>query len=88
MMSSPFALLREARRGVRREWYAKNMAALAKAGLHYITVRDGWHVVVALAQGVDFWPSTGKWRSRSDGKCGRGVRSLLNAFGREEARAK
>lgn len=36
------------------------------------------HVVVVNK--FDFWPSTGKWRERGNGRTGRGVQSLMRAI--------
>jgi len=37
-----------------------------------------------VADRIDFWPSTGKWRERGTGRQGRGVRRLMDYLKRQD----
>lgn len=59
---------------------------LEKAGLEYTTANDGIHLRVQLDDGnmLDFWPTTGNWKT-SDGHKDTGISSLLNYARMHEA---
>ena len=51
---------------------------LWQAGIAFDARNDGAHLIVhGPAHTTDFWPGTGKYIRRSDGRTGRGVRNLL-----------
>lgn len=59
------------------------MVAKAKRELNYATVlytvsNGDTHFIVAYTKGlIDFWPTTGKWKSRNSGEKGNTLHSLL-----------
>ena len=67
----------------RAESRARNVAALNKAGIPYVSKNGGAHLIVAEA--VDWWPGTGLWHSRTLPTKGYGLRSLLEFIGYKTA---
>jgi hypothetical protein len=54
-----------------REW-------LVARKIPFESSNNGAHLIVEGPTGkIDFWPGTGKWIDRSDGKAKRGVRKLV-----------
>ncbi|HZP87543.1 MAG TPA: hypothetical protein VFB54_12045 [Burkholderiales bacterium] len=62
-----------------RERRAANREAspqlLREAGIAFTVHSHGVHLIVDKR--YDFWPGTGKWKPRSGGAGGRGVRNLI-----------
>lgn len=54
---------------------------LESKGIAFEMRNNGAHLIVA--DHYDFWPGTGLWKDRQDGKRGRGVHSLLIRIRRE-----
>lgn len=51
---------------------------LERHGIAYWTQNDGIHLIVAgNYQLIDFWPGTGRWRSRDKAITGFGIQGLL-----------
>jgi hypothetical protein len=56
---------------------------LTEAGIPFESRNGGAHLIVSLPRGIaDFWPGTGKWRHRGNGRDGRGVLALVEMFNR------
>lgn len=69
------------RRGKNREQSAD---MLKGKDIPFTKHNAGAHLIVEGAKGyIDFWPGTGKWKSR-EGKEGFGVRNLINAIQQEK----
>lgn len=64
----------------RRNRHRSNAPTILQgAGISYESKNDGAHLVVAAEAIFDFWPGTGLWICRKNGKRGRGIRSLIAA---------
>jgi hypothetical protein len=67
---------------------AAGLAALRRLGTVTIQTRNrGTHLIVTTKNKVrfDYWPGTGKWRSRTTPvEEARGIQSLLQRIGQEE----
>jgi hypothetical protein len=51
---------------------------LESHGIEYITNNDGVHLIVTGNYSfIDFWPGTGKWKTRDNAMSGFGVFGLL-----------
>jgi hypothetical protein len=69
---------RERRAGNRRN----SADILRERGVDFVTRNDGAHLIVQFGTATaDFWPGTGKYRVRPDGKYLRGVFNLLKDLG-------
>lgn len=69
-----------------RERRASNRSSsadiLRERGVDFVIRNDGAHLIVRYgAATADFWPGTGKYRVRPDGKYKRGVFNLLKDIG-------
>lgn len=58
---------------------ANSIAYLKLKEVPYRILNEGnWHTLVA--ERIDYWPSTGKWRERQTGRQGRGVHNLVRFY--------
>ncbi|MER1940616.1 hypothetical protein ABS755_07900 [Castellaniella sp. FW104-16D08] len=65
---------RQAKRATNRD---QSAGYLAQRGIHYTSHNGGAHLIVEGPECfIDFWPGTGRWRTR-DGHTGFGVRNLV-----------
>jgi len=56
---------------------------LFERGIEFESKNNGVHLIVTSDLGlIDFWPSTGKFKVRSQTKYGRGVKNLINLIKR------
>ena len=61
---------------------AENTARLQELGLAFKSHNSGYHVVITHnGKTVDFWPSTEKWRDRSNNRIQGTMRKLLKHLG-------
>lgn len=52
---------------------------LKAKGVDFVAKNNGVHLIVDSSKGkIDFWPTTGKYIRRLDGKSGRGVFNMLD----------
>lgn len=69
----------EALRGLSQKKRARNRelssALLKSKGITFTSHNNGAHLIVDGT--IDFWPGTGKWKSRDGLYSGRGVKKLL-----------
>jgi len=62
--------------------YSTNL--LVESGIEFESKNNGVHLIVTSDLGlIDFWPSTGKFKVRSQTKYGRGVKNLINLIKRK-----
>lgn len=83
-----FKAMKEAKRGRRAGNTEKSTQILTERGVAFESKNDGSHLVVQGAGDViDFWPSTGLWIVRANGKTesvkGRGIFNLLARLGKK-----
>lgn len=58
--------------------YVEWEKVLQQNGIPYTVKNAGQHFIVEGKEGyIDFWPGSGKWISRKDGKRGFGLRELI-----------
>lgn len=54
---------------------------LTDAGIDFDSKNGGAHLIIEADDNfIDFWPGTGLWKVRNDGRKGRGVKSLLDLY--------
>lgn len=74
-LAKAFAEYRAARKAKKGNNVESSLAMLTRNSIRYeVLNRDNYHTLVD--ERFDFWPSTGKWRERGNGRTGRGVRLL------------
>lgn len=62
-----FKALREHQRAKKQANQKNSLAELERRGIAYTTANGGVHCIIRHQGRVfDFWPSTGKWRERTD----------------------
>lgn len=77
-MAEDFKMLREIKKEEKADRLEDYTSRLKESGIPFVSKNHGYHFVVEGANGfVDFWPSTGKWISRT-GRRGFGVQGLIS----------
>lgn len=58
---------------------AEAMETLNKYSIHFTTFNNGIHFVVTGRNDlIDFWPTTGKWKTRKSNITSNGITRLVN----------
>lgn len=83
-MGDLFNMHKKVRQAERVDLRESSPSALTAASIAFESKNMGAHLIVlSCGAHIDFWPGTGKWKSRA-GKCGYGVANLI-AFIRKSA---
>lgn len=78
-MGDVFRAMRDSRKEINRARFENIHANLSSIGFDYEIKNEGHHVIFTVGKvKFDFWPSTGKFMSRNNGKRGVGLNRLIN----------
>ncbi len=71
--------IRKSRQQKRSENRESSLVYLKERSITFIEKNDGAHLIVYGTEGlIDFWPGTGRWRTRKGNQTGFGVRNLVD----------